>query len=216
MATNYNPAIVTDGLVMCCDAANSKSYPGSGTTFIDVSGNGNDGSLNNSPTHDTEGGGCFEFDANTERIVIPIDLQNNQFTVFGFARYTTSSGNGRVISSHQNNWLMGWYANNTSYYFAGAHWIHTGNGGNTTDWICFAATGDTATSNYKFYRNGVLIKTRTVAGANGPNGITLGGWGNGSAEASNCKVAYVNAYRRVLTDAEVKQNYNALKGRFGL
>ena len=51
MATNYNPAIVTDGLVMCCDAANSKSYPGSGTTFIDVSGNGNDGSLNNSPTH---------------------------------------------------------------------------------------------------------------------------------------------------------------------
>ena len=215
MATNYNPAIVTDGLVMCCDAANSKSYPGSGTTFIDVSGNGNHGTLNNSPTHDTEGGGCFEFDANTERIVIPIDLQNNQFTVFGFARYTTSSGNGRVISSHQNNWLMGWYANNTSYYFAGNAWILTGNGGNTTDWICFAATGDTTADNWKFYRNGIKIADNSNGG-NGPNGITLGGWGNGTAEASNCKVAYVNAYRRVLTDAEVKQNYNALKGRFGL
>ena len=215
MATNYNPAIVTDGLVMCCDAANSKSYPGSGTTFIDVSGNGNHGTLNNSPTHDTEGGGCFEFDANTERIVIPIDLQNNQFTVFGFARYTTSSGNGRVISSHQNNWLMGWYANNTSYYYAGNAWILTGNGGNTTDWICFAATGDTAADNWKFYRNGIKIADNSNGG-NGPNGITLGGWGNGIAEASNCKVAYVNAYRRVLTDAEVKQNYNALKGRFGL
>ena len=215
MATNYNPAIVTDGLVMCCDAANSKSYPGSGTTFIDVSGNGNHGTLNNSPTHDTEGGGCFEFDANTERIVIPIDLQNNQFTVFGFARYTTSSGNGRVISSHQNNWLMGWYANNTSYYYAGNAWILTGNGGNTTDWICFAATGDTTADNWKFYRNGIKIADNSNGG-NGPNGITLGGWGNGIAEASNCKVAYVNAYRRVLTDAEVKQNYNALKGRFGL
>ena len=215
MATNYNPTIVTDGLVMCCDAANSKSYPGSGTTFIDVSGNGNHGTLNNSPTHDTEGGGCFEFDANTERIVIPIDLQNNQFTVFGFARYTTSSGNGRVISSHQNNWLMGWYANNTSYYYAGNAWILTGNGGNTTDWICFAATGDTAADNWKFYRNGIKIADNSNGG-NGPNGITLGGWGNGIAEASNCKVAYVNAYRRVLTDAEVKQNYNALKGRFGL
>ena len=215
MATNYNPAIVTDGLVMCCDAANSKSYPGSGTTFIDVSGNGNHGTLNNSPTHDTEGGGCFEFDANTERIVIPIDLQNNQFTVFGFARYTTSSGNGRVISSHQNNWLMGWYANNTSYYFAGNAWILTGNGGNTTDWICFAATGDTTADNWKFYRNGIKIADNSNGG-NGPNGITLGGWGNGSAEASNCKVAYVNAYRRVLTDAEIRQNYNALKGRFGL
>ena len=215
MATNYNPAIVTDGLVMCCDAANSKSYPGSGTTFIDVSGNGNHGTLNNSPTHDTEGGGCFEFDANTERIVIPIDLQNNQFTVFGFARYTTSSGNGRVISSHQNNWLMGWYANNTSYYFAGNAWILTGNGGNTTDWICFAATGDTTADNWKFYRNGIKIADNSNGG-NGPNGITLGGWGNGTAEASNCKVAYVNAYRRVLTDAEIRQNYNALKGRFGL
>ena len=215
MATNYNPTIVTDGLVMCCDAANSKSYPGSGTTFIDVSGNGNHGTLNNSPTHDTEGGGCFEFDANTERIVIPIDLQNNQFTVFGFARYTTSSGNGRVISSHQNNWLMGWYANNTSYYYAGNAWILTGNGGNTTDWICFAATGDTTADNWKFYRNGIKIADNSNGG-NGPNGITLGGWGNGAAEASNCKVAYVNAYRRVLTDAEVKQNYNALKGRFGL
>ena len=215
MATNYNPAIVTDGLVMCCDAANSKSYPGSGTTFIDVSGNGNHGTSNNSPTHDTEGGGCFEFDANTERIVIPIDLQNNQFTVFGFARYTTSSGNGRVISSHQNNWLMGWYANNTSYYFAGNAWILTGNGGNTTDWICFAATGDTTADNWKFYRNGIKIADNSNGG-NGPNGITLGGWGNGTAEASNCKVAYVNAYRRVLTDAEIRQNYNALKGRFGL
>ena len=215
MATNYNPTIVTDGLVMCCDAANSKSYPGSGTTFIDVSGNGNHGTLNNSPTHDTEGGGCFEFDANTERIVIPIDLQNNQFTVFGFARYTTSSGNGRVISSHQNNWLMGWYANNTSYYFAGNAWILTGNGGNTTDWICFAATGDTTADNWKFYRNGIKIADNSNGG-NGPNGITLGGWGNGIAEASNCKVAYVNAYRRVLTDAEIRQNYNALKGRFGL
>ena len=215
MTINYNPAIVTDGLVMCCDAANSKSYPGSGTTFIDVSGNGNHGTLNNSPTHDTEGGGCFEFDANTERIVIPIDLQNNQFTVFGFARYTTSSGNGRVISSHQNNWLMGWYANNTSYYFAGNAWILTGNGGNTTDWICFAATGDTTADNWKFYRNGIKIADNSNGG-NGPNGITLGGWGNGTAEASNCKVAYVNAYRRVLTDAEIRQNYNALKGRFGL
>ena len=215
MATNYNPSIVTDGLVMCCDAANSKSYPGSGTTFIDVSGNGNHGTLNNSPTHDTEAGGCFEFDANTERIVIPIDLQNNQFTVFGFARYTTSSGNGRVISSYQNNWLMGWYSNNTSYYYAGNAWILTGNGGNTTDWICFAATGDTTADNWKFYRNGIKIADNSNGG-NGPDGITLGGWGAGTNEASNCKVAYVNAYRRVLTDAEVRQNYNALKGRFGL
>ena len=111
---------------------------------------------------------------------------------------------------------MGWYANNTSYYFAGAHWIHTGNGGHTTDWICFAATGDTVAENYKLYRNGVLIKNRTASGLNGPDIITLGGWSYGAHEASNCKVAYLSAYQRVLSPTEIEQNYQAVRSRFGL
>ena len=215
MATNYNPSIVTDGLVLCVDAANSKSYPGSGSTFFDLSGNNRHGTLLNSPAHDTEAGGCFHFDATNERISLPINLQNTQYTVMGIARYATSSGNGRVISA-TNNWLMGWYANNTSYYYANSGWVHTGNGGHTTDWICFAATGDTVAENYKFYRNGVLIKNRTASGLNGPNIITLGGWSYGTSEASNCKVAYLSAYQRVLSPTEIEQNYQAIRSRFGL
>ena len=215
MATNYNPAIVTDGLVLCVDAANSKSYPGSGSTFFDLSGNNRHGTLLNSPAHDTEAGGCFHFDATNERISLPINLQNTQYTVMGIARYATSSGNGRVISA-TNNWLMGWYANNTSYYYANSGWVHTGNGGNTTDWICFAATGDTVAENYKFYRNGVLIKNRTASGLNGPDIITLGGWSYGHHEASNCKVAYLSAYQRVLSPTEIEQNYQAVRSRFGI
>ena len=215
MATNYNPAIVTDGLVLCVDAANSKSYPGSGSTFFDLSGNNRHGTLLNSPAHDTEAGGCFHFDATNERISLPINLQNTQYTVMGIARYATSSGNGRVISA-TNNWLMGWYANNTSYYYANSGWVHTGNGGHTTDWICFAATGDTVAENYKFYRNGVLIKNRTASGLNGPDIITLGGWSYGHHEASNCKVAYLSAYQRVLSPTEIEQNYQAVRSRFGI
>ena len=215
MATNYNPAIVTDGLVLCVDAANSKSYPGSGSTFFDLSGNNRHGTLLNSPAHDTEAGGCFHFDATNERISLPINLQDTQYTVMGIARYATSSGNGRVISA-TNNWLMGWYAGNTSYYFANSGWVHTGNAGNTTDWICFAATGDTVAENYKFYRNGVLIKNRTVSGLNGPDIITLGGWSYGHHEASNCKVAYLSAYQRVLSPTEIEQNYQAVRSRFGI
>ena len=215
MATNYNPSIVTDGLVLCVDAANSKSYPGSGSTFFDLSGNNRHGTLLNSPAHDTEAGGCFHFDATNERISLPINLQDTQYTVMGIARYATSSGNGRVISA-TNNWLMGWYANNTSYYYANSGWVHTGNGGHTTDWICFAATGDTVAENYKFYRNGVLIKNRTASGLNGPDIITLGGWSYGHHEASNCKVAYLSAYQRVLSPTEIEQNYQAVRSRFGL
>ena len=215
MATNYNPKIVTDGLVLCVDAANTKSYPGSGSTFFDLSGNNRHGTLLNSPAHDTEAGGCFHFDATNERISLPINLQNTQYTVMGIARYATSSGNGRVISA-TNNWLMGWYANNTSYYYANSGWVHTGNGGHTTDWICFAATGDTVAENYKFYRNGVLIKNRTASGLNGPDIITLGGWSYGTNEASNCKVAYLSAYQRVLSPTEIEQNYQAVRSRFGI
>ena len=47
MATNYNPATVSDGLVLCLDAANTKSYPGSGTAMTDMSGKGNHGTLTN-------------------------------------------------------------------------------------------------------------------------------------------------------------------------
>jgi hypothetical protein len=43
MAISYNPRTITDGLVLCLDAGNSKSYPGSGTTWTDLSGNGNTG-----------------------------------------------------------------------------------------------------------------------------------------------------------------------------
>ena len=55
MATSYSPKIVTDGLVVCLDAGDKNSYPGSGATWSDVSGNGNDFTLYNSPTHNSDG-----------------------------------------------------------------------------------------------------------------------------------------------------------------
>jgi len=56
MGFSRGPKIVTDGLVLALDAANTKSYPGSGTTWNDLSGNGNTGTLNNGPTFDRIGG----------------------------------------------------------------------------------------------------------------------------------------------------------------
>ena len=52
MAFRYSPKIVTDGLVLSVDAANKKSYPGSGTTWYDLSGNAINGTLTNGPTFD--------------------------------------------------------------------------------------------------------------------------------------------------------------------
>ncbi len=57
----HSPRIPTDGLVLALDAANTKSYTGSGTTWSDLSGNGNNGTLTNGPTFDSDNGGSLDF-----------------------------------------------------------------------------------------------------------------------------------------------------------
>jgi len=63
------PNIVTSGLVLQLDAANTKSYPGSGTTWTDLSGNGNNGTLTNSPTFSSANGGIFTFNGTNQFIL---------------------------------------------------------------------------------------------------------------------------------------------------
>jgi hypothetical protein len=64
MGTSYNPRIVTDGLILCLDAANKRSYPGTGTTWIDLTANKNNGTFQNmtSSNFDTGNGGSLTFD----------------------------------------------------------------------------------------------------------------------------------------------------------
>jgi hypothetical protein len=71
MALSHNPSIVTSGLVLCLDAANKRSYPGSGTAWTDASGNGNTGTLTNGPTFDSGNNGSIVFDGVNDQITIP-------------------------------------------------------------------------------------------------------------------------------------------------
>ena len=66
MGVAYNSKIVTDGLVLCLDAGNSKSYPGTGTTWTDLSGRGNTGTLTNGPTYSSANGGSIVFDGSND------------------------------------------------------------------------------------------------------------------------------------------------------
>jgi len=62
MGAAAGPDIVEDGLVLCLDAANPKSYPGSGNTWTDLRGNGNDGTLVNGVGYDSANNGSMVFD----------------------------------------------------------------------------------------------------------------------------------------------------------
>jgi hypothetical protein len=62
MAFHRGPKIITDGLILNIDGANPKSYPGTGTAWNDLSRNGNNITLVNGPTFDSENGGSILFD----------------------------------------------------------------------------------------------------------------------------------------------------------
>ena len=65
MGLAHSPRIVTDGLVLCVDAASKRSYPGTGTTWTDLKG-GNNGTLTNGPTFSSANGGSVVFDGTND------------------------------------------------------------------------------------------------------------------------------------------------------
>ena len=104
MSIAYNTSIVTSGLVMCLDAGNPKSYPGSGTTIRDVTGNGYNGTLTNGPTFSSANGGVIVLDGINDYIDVQgINLSSSSYTIFAATRYVNVSG--RIISGRNNNWL---------------------------------------------------------------------------------------------------------------
>ena len=66
MALSHSPSIITDSLILCLDAANTKSYPGSGTVWTDLSGNGNNVTLTNGPTYSSVDGRSIVFDGTND------------------------------------------------------------------------------------------------------------------------------------------------------
>ena len=206
--------IVTSGLILNLDAGNLSSYSGSGTTWFDLSGNGNNATLVNGPTYSGVNGGVFNFNGTNQYASSPINVATSNHTIIAIARLTGSGNNRRVIASSSVNYLMGWHGGGTDKYYANG-WVYDGGGAALTTWICYAAVGNYSTDSWQLYKNGVALGTPNNAGANGPNGLIIGG-DTIYGEYSNCQVAVVLAYNRVLSAAEIQQNYNALtvSGRF--
>ncbi len=222
MAFNYSPKIVTDGLVFAVDAANKKSYPGSGTTWKDLSGNGNDGTLTNGPTFNSGNGGYIEFDgandyANTG-YTLPAQNSTTSFT-WSIWIYLDSSGNG-------NNVIFGnRYSSNPGTQFikiTPTNWEYYNNSGQfiaynipLSQWVNLCVVKDQGTHYY--YSNGSQVGTRSATLSVAAMPVFMGADGYSSVqEASNVNFATAMIYEKALSPTEITQNYNALKPRFGL
>ena len=88
MSLSHSPLIVRDGLVLCLDAANPRSYPKSGTTWSDLAG-ANNGTLTNGPTFDADDKGSIVFDGTDDRVDVS-NLNSSLFTtgatIFAFLK----------------------------------------------------------------------------------------------------------------------------------
>ena len=224
MATNYNPSINTDGLVLCLDAANTKSYPGSGTTWTDVSGEGHDGTLTNGPTFSSNYGGNIVLDGSNDFVTgvhnSELNLRNDVTVECWFRRTGGTSSWVRIMGKgNSSNRTYGlWYHVNNNYFLYQRYGPSSINVMPTIPVVLntwYHMVGTSSGSNHTLYLNGVKKGTAsnssTFHSSTNPYKV---GYGNihstHRGDVSNCKI-----YNRGLSEAEVKQNYNALKGRFG-
>jgi hypothetical protein len=210
----YNStSVVRSGLVLYLDAADVNSYSGSGSTWYDLSGNGNNGTLN-SVDWSTANGGIFQTNgSSTSYIDIPgPNLSSSDYTVIGAARYTGLGGDnrGRMINAKVNNWLMGHWGNSVLNYYAVGWVTSVGVGGTDNLWRIYAATGR---GTYGFYSNGVL-NTSNTNGTEGPNGFNIGKIGYSTTEYTNGQVGFLLAYNRILSAQEILQNYQVFRPRY--
>ena len=209
---------VTDGLILAWDIGNPSSYPGTGTTIYDLSGNDYSGSLIGGVTYSSDYGGVLEFDGTgvvrTATSLTP-DLRYVSHSVMGASRYNGAT-RGRMINAYDDNWLMGNWSNSTENYYAEGWVTSVGNGANDTNWRIYAALGDRPNDQWSLYVNDVL-EASSAAGAFGPAGFSVGAaQGNAASEPSTGQFSFLLVYDRTLTTDEMTQNYDYFKARFGL
>lgn len=229
MGVGYNPKIVTNGMILCLDAGNPKSYPGSGTTWSDLSGNGYHGTLTNGPTYSSSDGGSIAFDGVNDYVInssFNITPVNNELTISMFYKTSNNAnekmlidlcatdGNRDLFSIRQNwnfnNKITGYFSSSSGFNnVAFPNQVVT----NTWNHIAYTKVSNTLYA----YLNGVNVASQNVTGniqtiqryiiAN--DNLFGGGYFAGN-------ISNVIIYNRGLTAQEVSQNFNALRGRYGI
>ena len=216
----YYGGIVTNGLILDLDAAKRDSYPGSGTAWNDISGNRNNGTLTNGPTFDSGNGGSIVFDGvddfvdcgNGSSLNITGDL-----SVSIWVRTTGAGGNRIIFAKHSlpSNIANyeGYFKGNAVYWWDGVAERNTGLTviSNTWNNITYVRISSTVTAYLNYTTTG-----NTTVSPQGPvsGNLTIGKDQNNQNFSGN--IAQTQIYNRALSATEVLQNYNALKGRYGL
>ena len=210
--------IVTDGLVLWLDAGTKPSYPGSGTTWTDLSGNRNNGTLTNGPTYSSANGGAIVFDGVNDFAIasLPSVTSYNTFTYNVWVYSTNNSGYRTIIDQGNDTWFFGTNLGELITYNPN---LNSGYVININQWYNLGVT-HVIGGPILFYVNGNLVYTST----NNSSNFSTSYFGIGAGVTSptladevwSGNIAVAQIYNRALSASEVLQNYNAQKARFGL
>jgi hypothetical protein len=214
----YQP--VTSGLTMNLDAGNTSSYPGSGTTWTDLSGNGRNISLSNTSYGGSGTGGYLIFNGTNAFGSLGSNLISGNVahtvTVWTYQLSTPSAAQEYWSqwseSSTSTSWFFGPSSGTNMRY--SDNWGGAGTTIENNQWICWTATFDGTTAN--IYKNGVSIGTRTGFSQSGTQAFFIGKQGTGAFEYAHARMSLVRSFNRALTQAEVTQDFGAYRERYGI
>jgi hypothetical protein len=210
--------ILTDGLVLWLDAGIAPSYPGSGTAWTDLSGNKNNGTLTNGPTYSSANWGAIVFDGGNDFAIVslPSFTSYNTFTYNVWVYSTNNSGYRTIIDQGNDTWFFGTNLGELITYNPN---LNSGYVININQWYNLGVT-HVIGGPILFYVNGNLVYTST----NNSSNFSTSYFGIGAGVTSptladevwSGNIAVAQIYNRALSAAEVLQNFNAQKARFGL
>ena len=213
MACNYQGKIVTNGLVLCLDAADKKSYPGTGTTWFDRSGNGYNGTLIGGSTFNNSNGGSIVFDGTDDYVNCGTpSISVGKITVIAWVKMNAGSIYQHIVDSSSSSWHLAILNDNRPYFFNNLVYHQASPIITVGQWYMLAGVQGTTMD---IYINGVLGESIASNVNVSTNIVNLGRY-QGYGRPLNGNIAQTLIYNRVLTAQEIQQNFNATRGRFGI
>lgn len=226
------PNVVTNGLVMYLDAANTKSYSGSGTTWTNLAKSASPALLVNTPTYNTANGGYFDFDGVNDLVSIT-SLPNYSTSIGTISMWFRGTSTGRIFMQYNNdlNRMSITYDSTNGYieifsgYSTSVLSFATANNSvpvNTWTNVCFLY--NFTLDSFQIYLNGTFSTSTTNSIVPTPDSmgeITLA-TGKDFDNAPpyyfsyfTGRIAQTLIYNRILSASEIAQNFMAMKTRFG-
>lgn len=238
------PQIVTSGLIVHLDAANPKSYAGTGSNWYDRTQNGNNGTLVNGPTFSSTNKGSILFDGVNDYISVgqyltfsmaPTNVSmlfwiNGTYSNYylGVFERTTYTGSGLNVPIPSNGWVqVGYISSGSTNYFVinGIRYVSNTSGRYSYDFVdtpIYSAAdtlfGGPSSPNFAFSLQAASGGYNSSYVWSDKSNRLLGRnqTGTGLSKYFNGNISNVTIYNRTLSETEVLQNYNVTRTRFGL